>query len=68
MTGKIIVRTFKMCTAYDTIVKEFQTNLASFVNVRIWISIAGEKLKTFFSGGSNVEYLHAKLSKDNGQC
>lgn len=22
-----------MCTAYDTVVKDFQTNLASFVNV-----------------------------------
>lgn len=61
-----------MCSAYDTLVKEFQTNLASFINVS-WShlewrrGIAGKSISRFsFSGRSNTRYMHAKPSEDYG--
>lgn len=71
----------KMSAAYDSIVKDFQTNLASFVNVSCltnkYISSPENGLffldyslifPRIFLGCSNPRNLYTKLGKDHGKC
>jgi hypothetical protein len=63
-----------MCTAYESIVKDFQTNLASFVNV----NCITPKLRSsfnqpdffdvYFLGSANAIGVHSESRKNHGEC